>query len=119
MTLQHAQTSATLDAMRTRTEDQAIQSVRHTEATVARATTEAIGRELQAELAQIARDIVQISGVLARTDIPDWHRIGQTSALEALEARRQALLSRTHAHERQYQLLKAADEGVGARPSQC
>jgi prophage DNA circulation protein len=119
LALQHAQTTTTLSTMSARHEAQAQQSVQHTELTVTRATQQAISREMQAELDQINRDKAQLTGVLARVDIPDWYRAEKVAALEALQVRGQALFLRKLAHEQQYHLLNAADEGVGARPSQC
>jgi hypothetical protein len=119
LALQHAQTTTTMSTKRARHEAQAQQSVQHTELTVTRATHNAICREMQAELDQINRDKVQLTGVLASAGIPEWYRVEKVAALAALQARGQALMLRKLAHEQQYQLLKVADEGVGARPSQC
>jgi hypothetical protein len=116
---QHALTTATLTHMSTRHEAQALQSAQHTETMVTRATQQAISREMQNELDQINRDKVQITGVLASAGIPEWYRVEKVAALATLQTRGQALLFRKIAHEQQYQLLNAADEGVVARPSQC
>ena len=116
-TLQHGQTTATLSTMSARLDAQTLHSARHTEATIARATLQAIGRELETQLEEVERETLQISGVLAGGDIPDWYRTEKSAALAALSDRGLALQTRKLAHEQQYHLLTAADDSVGARPS--
>jgi hypothetical protein len=116
---QHALTTATLTHMSAQHEALALQTAQHTETMVTRATQQAISREIQNELDHINREKVQITGVLASAGIPEFYRGEKVAALAALQVRGQALTFRKLAHEQQYHLLTAADEGVVARPSQC
>jgi hypothetical protein len=116
---QHAETSASLLAISTRYDNQALAAARHTEVTINQASIQAFGREIQAKREQVAWEIARITKRLEATDIPDWYRVNQVEELGMLQCRESKLALEKTELERQYHLLAATDESVGARPSSC
>ena len=84
-----------------------------------RASVQSFGREVRSKRDQVAWEIARITKRLEGSDAPEWYRTDLKDELEALRRRDADLVLEQTGLERQYHLLTAPDESVGARPSSC
>ena len=117
MSMQHSQMSATLLAMGRHNDEQALAAERDNEEMIGRASLQALGRDIQADQDQMAREVAQITNQLKGTEIPTWYRTIQIDQLTTLQYRSVELASRKTELEQRYHLLAASNESVVARPS--
>ena len=84
-----------------------------------RASVQSFGREVRSKRDQVAWEIARITKRLEVSGAPEWFRSDLKEELEALRRRDADLALEQTELERQYHLLAAPDESVGARPSSC